>query len=171
MVWLLEGGRRIANGSGKFKKRTGSAHAAGAPLEQMVNAVCHSHAGRDTAENPRRLSRSLQACPDQPRHRRWRVVVERQQGREFVLGQLLHPHLHILGRGQSPGTSAASPETFDIAERVGHSRSMRLPSTTPQPAAFNAGSTCSALVSASFMASVGWVSLVWAISSPHLQAA
>jgi len=34
---------------------------------------------------------------------------------------------------------------------IGYSRRMRLPYTTPQPAAFNAGSMCSALVSASFM--------------------
>src|ERR1700730_8121699 len=34
---------------------------------------------------------------------------------------------------------------------MGYSRRMRLPSTTPQPAALRAGSTCSALVSASFM--------------------
>src|SRR5688572_619562 len=34
---------------------------------------------------------------------------------------------------------------------IGYSRRMRLPSTTPQPAAFRAGSMCSARVSASFM--------------------
>jgi hypothetical protein len=34
---------------------------------------------------------------------------------------------------------------------IGYSRRMRLPSTTPQPTAFNAGSMCSALVSASFI--------------------
>src|SRR5450759_4033769 len=34
---------------------------------------------------------------------------------------------------------------------IGYSRQMRLPSTTPQPAAFKAGSICSARVSASFM--------------------
>src|SRR5687767_7850212 len=33
---------------------------------------------------------------------------------------------------------------------IGYSRWIRLPSTTPQPAAFSAGSMCSALVSASF---------------------
>ena len=37
---------------------------------------------------------------------------------------------------------------------IGYSRRMRLPSTTPQPAASSAGSICSALVSASFMASL-----------------
>ncbi len=34
---------------------------------------------------------------------------------------------------------------------IGYSRRMRLPSTTPQPAAFSAGSMCSARVSASFI--------------------
>src|SRR6266852_2311325 len=34
---------------------------------------------------------------------------------------------------------------------IGCDRRMRLPSTTPHPASFNAGSICSALVSASFM--------------------
>ena len=34
---------------------------------------------------------------------------------------------------------------------IGYSRRMRLPATTPQPAALKAGSMCSALVSASFM--------------------
>src|SRR5437879_1168466 len=34
---------------------------------------------------------------------------------------------------------------------IGYSRRMRLPSTTPQPAAASAGSMCSALVSASFI--------------------
>src|SRR5438309_5873621 len=40
---------------------------------------------------------------------------------------------------------------------IGYSRRMRLPSTTPHPAAFRAGSMCSARVSASFMVALFFV--------------
>ena len=43
-------------------------------------------------------------------------------------------------------------DALQIHGAMGYSRRTQLPSTTPQPAAFSAGSTCSARVSASFMA-------------------
>jgi hypothetical protein len=57
------------------------------------------------------------------------------------------PVRHSLGDG---GNHAKSFAARMRAEEMIYSRRMRLPSTTPQPADFNVGSTYSALVSASF---------------------
>ena len=56
-------------------------------------------------------------------------------------------HEHVIG-GECLATS---PVAFDATGVMGYSRRIRLPSTTPQPAALRAGSMCSALVSASFI--------------------
>ena len=57
----------------------------------------------------------------------------------------------ISGRSRQCRAACAPPVPFDASGRD-DSRRTRLPSTTPQPAAFSAGSMCSALVSASFIA-------------------